>query len=82
MYDQVMNDEAVEKITRRYAGLSSKETATRLRDRYTRRREAIQRFTDRLKLDGVADQNDILGLRALGVTEDEISHLVATYSPY
>jgi len=75
-----MTDRDVEKITRRYTGLTSNQTVTRLREKYTRRREAVERFTDRLeKSGGFVDDAEVLSLRALGVSEAEISALVEAY---
>ncbi|MCB9931788.1 MAG: hypothetical protein H6841_00025 [Planctomycetes bacterium] len=74
-----LSDREVEKITRRYTGLTSSQTVVRLREKYTRRRDAVQRFTDRLEKSGFVDQEEILSLRALGVSEDEIKALVERY---
>lgn len=72
-------DQSVERITRRYQGLNPKETAVRLRESYTRKREAIQRFTDRVEKDGFVDDAEIESLRAVGVSEEEIEALVERY---
>lgn len=77
-----MTDRDVEKITRRYTGLSSSQTVTRLREKYERRREAVQTFTDRLeKSGGIVDDAEVLSLRALGVSDKEINELVERYGP-
>lgn len=70
----------VDKVTRKYVGLNPKETALRLRENYTRKREAIQKFTDRLeKSGGFVDDAEIETLRAVGVSEEEIKALVEAY---
>lgn len=75
-----MPDMDVDKVTRRYVGLNPKETALRLRESYTRKREAIQKFTDRVqKSGGFVDDAEIETLRAVGVSEDEIKALVEAY---
>lgn len=74
-----LTDREVEKITRRYTGLTSSQTVVRLREKYTRRRDAVERFTDRLEKAGFVDQEEILSLRALGVSEEEITALVERY---
>lgn len=75
-----LSDRDVEKITRRYTGLTSSQTVTRLRERYTRRREAVQKFTERLqKSGGFVDDAEVLTLRAVGVSEEEIKALVEAY---
>ncbi len=75
-----MSEPNVEKITRRYGGLNPKETAIRLRESYTRKRDAIQRFTDRLeKSGGFVDQTEIDTLRKVGVSEEEIQALIESY---
>jgi hypothetical protein len=75
-----VEEPSVEKITRRYQGLNPKETAIKLRESYTRKREAIQKFTDRLeKSGGFVDESEIETLRAVGVSEEEIEALVAQY---
>lgn len=72
-----LTDREVEKITRRYTGLTSSQTVVRLREKYTRRREAVQKFTERLqKSGGFVDDAEIITLRAVGVSEDEIKALV------
>lgn len=76
-----MSDRDVEKVTRRYKGLTSSQTVSRLRDRYTKRVEAVQKFTDRLeKTGGFVDEAEILALRAVGVSEEEIDALVERYA--
>lgn len=65
------------KDTRRLA--STTETAMRLREKYTRRRDAIQRFTDRMVKSGFADEAELETLRAVGVSESEIRALVEKY---
>jgi hypothetical protein len=77
-----MTDRDVEKITRRYTGLTSNQTVTRLREKYERRREAVQTFTDRLeKTGGFVDEAEVLALRSLGVTDSEINDIVERYGP-
>jgi len=51
----------------------------RLREKYTRRRDAIQRFTDRMEKSGIADEAELETLRAVGVSESEIQALVEKY---
>lgn len=65
-----------DKITRRIKG---NKTATMLREKYTRRREAIQRFTERVQKTGIADEAEVETLRAVGVSEEEIQALVDQY---
>ena len=77
---EILDDRAVEKITQRYAGLKPAETAIRLREKYTRRREAIARFTEKLVRDGAVDENEVTNMRAVGVTEEEIQQLIEKYS--
>lgn len=83
MYDMEtpdgMDDRAVDKITRRYAGLKPGETAIRLREKYTRRREAITTFTEKLVREGFVDDSEVMTLRAVGVSEEEIQALVEKY---
>lgn len=74
-----MEDRAVEKLTRRYAGLKPGETAVRLREKYTRRREAITTFTEKLVREGFVDDAEVMTLRAVGVSEEEIAALVDKY---
>ena len=74
-----LTDREVEKITRHYTGLTSSQTVVRLREKYTRRRQAVEKFTDRLQKSGFVDQEEILSLRALGVSEEEIKALVEHY---
>lgn len=50
-----------------------------LREKYTRRRDAIQRFTERLEKGGFPDEAEIESLRAVGVSEGEIAGLVDKY---
>ncbi|MBX3460239.1 MAG: hypothetical protein KF696_09825 [Planctomycetes bacterium] len=70
----------VDKVTRKYVGLNPKETALRLRETYTRKREAIQKFTERLeKSGGFVDDAETETLRAVGVSEEEIKALVEAY---
>jgi hypothetical protein len=76
---EILDDRAVEKITRRYAGLKPQETAIRLRETYTRRREVIAKFTEKLVRDGFVDDAEVVALRAVGVTEEEIQQLVEKY---
>jgi hypothetical protein len=76
---EILDDRAVEKITRRYAGLKPQETAIRLREKYTRRREVIAKFTEKLVRDGFVDDSEVVALRAVGVTEEEIQQLVEKY---
>jgi len=80
MYE--LTDREVEKITRRYTGLTSSQTVLRLREKYTRRRQAVEKFTDRLQKSGFVDQEEILSLRALGVSEEEITALVDRYGAF
>jgi hypothetical protein len=54
-------------------------TAMLLREKYTRRRDAIQRFTERLEKGGFPDEAEIETLRAVGVSEGEIAGLVDKY---
>ncbi len=83
MYEPDTRDEmdgrAVDKITRRYAGLKPGETALRLREKYTRRREAITTFTEKLVRDGFVDDAEVMTLRAVGVSEEEIAAMVEKY---
>jgi hypothetical protein len=77
-----MTDRDVEKITRRYTGLTSNQTVTRLREKFERRRDAVQTFTDRLeKTGGFVDDAEVLALRSLGVSEQEINEIAARYGP-
>lgn len=78
MYD--MTDREVEKVTRRYKGLTSAQTVTRLREKYTTRVDAVRKFTERLqKTGGFVDEAEIISLRAVGVSEEEIEALVEQY---
>jgi Holliday junction resolvasome RuvABC DNA-binding subunit len=77
---QDMTDRQVEKVTRRYRGLTSAETVTRLREKYAKRREAVRKFTDRLEKSGVVEDAEVIALRALGVSEEEINDLVSHYA--
>jgi alkylhydroperoxidase family enzyme len=73
-------EQNVERITRRYQGLNPQETAIRLKENYSRKREAIQRFTDRLeKSGGFVDDAEVETLRNVGVSEEEIKALVEQY---
>ena len=74
-----MNDDSTfgSKETRRLPAVT--ETAMRLREKYTRRRDAIQRFTDRMVKSGFADEAELETLRAVGVSESEIRALVEKY---
>ena len=77
-----MSDRDVEKITRRYTGLTSNQTVTRLREKYERRRDAVQTFTDRLeKTGGFVDDAEVSALRSLGVSDQEINDIVGRYGP-
>ena len=77
---QDMTDKQVEKVTRRYKGLTSSQTVTRLREKYTARMDAVKKFTDRLeKTGGFVDEAEIITLRAVGVSEEEIEALVERY---
>jgi alkylhydroperoxidase family enzyme len=77
-----MTDRDVEKITRRYTGLTSSQTVTRLREKYERRREAVKTFTDRLeKSGGFVDEAEVMALRSLGVSDEEINDIVGRYGP-
>jgi hypothetical protein len=77
-----MTDRDVERITRRYTGLTSNQTVTRLREKFERRRDAVQTFTDRLeKTGGFVDDAEVLALRALGVSDKEINDIVERYGP-
>ena len=55
------------------------DTAMLIREKYTRRRDAIQRFTERVEKRGFPTPEDIETLRAVGVTEAEIAGLVDKY---
>lgn len=72
-----MNSEFNNRETRRLPAVT--ETAMRLREKYTRRRDAIERFTDRLQKSGFADEAELETLRAVGVSESEIQALVEKY---
>jgi hypothetical protein len=75
-----VSEPSVERITSRYQGLNPKETATRLRERYDVKRDAIKRFTDRIeKSEGFIDEAELETLRAVGVSEEEIKALVEQY---
>lgn len=74
-----MSDNEVRKMTKRYTGLTPRETATRLQERYQRRRDAVERFTDVLEQEGLVDDGMMLSLRAMGVTEAEIVGLIERY---
>lgn len=66
-----------ERDTRRLS--RSSDSAVRLKEKYTRRRDAIQRFTDRIQKNGIADEAELETLRAVGVSEEEIHALVEKY---
>lgn len=73
-------DAVVEKVTRRYKGLTPKQTAVVLKERYIQRRDAIARFTDRVtKNQGWVDAAEVDALRQAGVGEEEIKALIAEY---
>jgi hypothetical protein len=55
---------------------SGHETAILLRQKYTRRRAAIQRFTERISKGNFPDDAEIKTLRDVGVSEGEIRELV------
>ncbi len=74
------DEQTVEKITRRYVNLSVKDTVTRVLEKYTRRIEAIKRFTDRVSRNGWVDEAEIETLRAVGVGEAEIQGLIEQYA--
>ena len=77
---QDMTDRQVEKVTRRYKGLTSSQTVTRLREKYNTRLDAVRKFTNRLeKTGGFVDEAEVLTLRAVGVSEEEIKALVEQY---
>lgn len=76
-----MNDRQVERITARYKGLKPGETAVLLREKYTRRREAIANFTEKLVRDGAVDDAEVVSLRAVGVTEEEIQQMIEKFGP-
>jgi hypothetical protein len=52
------------------------ETAVILRKKYTQRRAAIQRFTERLQKGVYPDDAELNTLRVVGVSEPEIRELV------
>lgn len=68
---------ATQKVT---PSSNGNDTAMILRQKYTRRREAIQRFTERLQKGGIPDEAELNTLRNVGVSEQEIKGLVAQYS--
>lgn len=74
------DEQTVEKITRRYVNLSVKDPVTRVLEKYTRRLEAIKRFTDRVARNGWVDEAEIETLRAVGVGESEIKGLIEQYA--
>ncbi|CAG0994368.1 hypothetical protein PLCT2_02660 [Planctomycetaceae bacterium] len=74
------DEQTVEKITRRYVNLAVKDPVTRVLEKYTRRLEAIKRFTDRVVRNGWVDEAEIETLRAVGVGEEEIKGLIEQYS--
>ncbi len=55
---------------------SGHETAVLLRQKYTRRRAAIQRFTERISKGNFPDDAELKILRDVGVSEGEIRELV------
>ena len=69
-------DKATQKIG---PSQSASDTAMILRQKYTRRREAIQRFTERLAKGGFPDEAELNTLRNVGVSEQEIKGLVAQF---
>ena len=52
------------------------ETAVILRNKYTKRRAAIQRFTERIQKGVFPDDAELNSLRVVGVSETEIRELV------
>ncbi len=74
------DDPNLDKSTRRLPTTPGHQTAMLLREKYVRRRTAIQRFTERLQRGDPADHAEIQTLRDVGVSEDEIKVLVAQYS--
>jgi len=68
---------ATQKVT---PSSNGSDTAMILRQKYTRRREAIQRFTERLQKGGIPDEAELNTLRNVGVSEQEIKGLVAQYN--
>lgn len=74
------DEQTVEKITRRYVNLAVKDPVTRVLEKYTRRLEAIKRFTDRVVRNGWVDEAEIETLRAVGVGEAEIKGLIEQYA--
>lgn len=76
------DQQTVEKITRRYTDLRPpRDKVTQIRDIYARRRDAIQKFTDRIeKTGGFVDDAELETLREAGVGEDEIKALVKRYA--
>ena len=70
-------DKATQKIA---PSKGANDTAMILRQKYTRRREAIQRFTERLQKGGIPDEAELNTLRNVGVSEQEIKGLVAQHA--
>jgi len=68
-------EQPAEKATRKLPS-EVQETARILRQKYTRRREAIQRFTERLEKGIFPDDAEVHSLREAGVSEPEIRALV------
>lgn len=68
-------EQPADKVTRKLPS-EVQETARLLRQKYTRRREAIQRFTERLEKGVFPDEAEIHSLRTAGVSEPEIKALV------
>jgi hypothetical protein len=68
-------EQSTDKATRKLPS-EAQETARLLRQKYTRRREAIQRFTERLEKGVFPDDAEIQSLRTAGVSEPEIKALV------
>ncbi|MCB9931789.1 MAG: hypothetical protein H6841_00030 [Planctomycetes bacterium] len=68
-----------DKATRKLPS-SVDETTRLLRQKYTRRREAIKRFTERLQKGVYPDDAETNLLRDVGVSEAEIRGLVEQYA--
>jgi hypothetical protein len=78
--NEEQDEQTVEKITTRYFNLGAIDPATRVREKYARRKTAIVRFTERLeRSEGWVDEAEIESLRAVGVSEDEIKGLLVRY---
>lgn len=73
------DEQTVEKITKRYF-VGKADPATAVREKYTRRMEAIKRFTDRVTRNGWVDEAEVETLRAVGVREEEIKELIEMYA--